>query len=477
MIFLKKLSLRQVKFKRLTGGISVWMALCFLVFLSLYQICLKSVWKQLQRQRAVQAAESGVFSLLSEYEPHLLEDYDLFFLDTSFRSGKEQTRELCSHLWYFMNLNLQDSQGNPVYGMKMKGVDIEGLIRATDGGGMVFYRQAIRMMKERTGFSLAEDWILQDKSQQDMEEQKERFQKDSAYYEGSVVDYDDEEEEIEKEAREWDGLYNSFTLSMAIPEGRELSSRSISMDWIPSHRSLSEGVGKADGTENDLVEKQWFISYLCEYLRHAQEMLPEQREGGYLDYQLEYVIGGNASDQENLDHVIREILLIREGVNYTFLLRHPEYVEKAEILSVLLVGITGNEALIKSVKHLILLGWAYGESLVEMRQLLNGFELSAVKGEEDWQVSLAGVLSLISNPGGYDEQRKRQEGISYETYLRILLMLKKPEMLAMRALDVIEGELRAQPGCGNIHMDHCVEGMTVRIWLDGIYMERLAAYE
>ena len=256
MIFLKKSSLRQVRFRRLTGGISVWLALCFLVFLGLYQICLKSVWKQLQRQRAVQAAETGMFSLLSEYEPHLLEDYDLFFLDTSFQSGKEQTGELCSHLWHFMSLNLQDGRGDPVYGMQMKGVDIGGLVRATDGEGMVFYRQAIRIMKERTGISLAEDWILQDVFQKDVEEQKERFQRDSDYYEGSVVDYDDEEEEIEEESREWDGIWDSFTLSMAIPEGRELSSRSVSADQMPSHRDLSEGIGKADGTEGDLVEKQ-----------------------------------------------------------------------------------------------------------------------------------------------------------------------------------------------------------------------------
>lgn len=477
MIFLKKSSLRQVRFRRLTGGISVWLALCFLVFLGLYQICLKSVWKQLQRQRAVQAAETGMFSLLSEYEPHLLEDYDLFFLDTSFQSGKEQTGELCSHLWHFMSLNLQDGRGDPVYGMQMKGVDIGGLVRATDGEGMVFYRQAIRIMKERTGISLAEDWILQDVFQKDVEEQKERFQRDSDYYEGSVVDYDDEEEEIEEESREWDGIWDSFTLSMAIPEGRELSSRSVSADQMPSHRDLSEGIGKADGTEGDLVEKQWFISYLCEYLRHAQEMLPNPRETGYLDYQLEYIIGGNPSDRENLDQVIRELLLMREGANYTFLLLHPEYKEKAELLSLLLVGITGNEALIKSVKHLILLGWAYGESLVEVRQLLNGYELSPIKEEADWQVPLSGVLSLIGNPGKYDEQRNRQEGICYETCLRILLMLKTPEVLAMRALDVIEGELRTQPDCGKIHIDHCVEGMTAKIWLDGIYMERTAVYE
>ena len=71
MIFLKKLFHRPVGSKK-KGSITVWLTLSFLVFLGLYLICLQSVQKQSAKRRAEQAVENGMFSLFSEYEPHLL---------------------------------------------------------------------------------------------------------------------------------------------------------------------------------------------------------------------------------------------------------------------------------------------------------------------------------------------------------------------------------------------------------------------
>ena len=477
MTFLKKLYLRAARFKKQAGGITIWLALSFLVFLGLYQVCLNSVWKQSQRQQAEQAVEAGMFSLLSEYEPHLLEDYDLFYIDSSFRTGTEQKDELCSHIWKYVDMNLKNTMEQPVYGLQLKGVNVKDLVRATDENGMVFYQQAVQIMKEKTGASLAEDWLSLESWKNDADEKAERYQRHCERYKGSVVDYEaeDDEEEPEEEAFAWDGLWESFTLSMVIPKSREISEEAVHLDTVPSHRTLSMGSGKAVST--GILDKQWFISYLCEYLTQAQEMLQEKRESGYLDYQLEYVIHGRASDRENLEKTIQKLLLLREGVNYAFLLSHQAYEDKAEILAYVLAGITGNEALIKSVKHLILLGWAYGESLTEVRQLLNGCELAVIKSEDHWQVPLSGLLSMIGNPGKYDVQGKKQEGMDYEDFIKMFLMLQSEEGLAMRALDVIEGELQSKSGCEKIHLDHCIDTVTAQFWLDDIYLERSAGYE
>lgn len=477
MIFLRRSSLRAAVFKKSSGQITVWLSLSFLVFLSLYTVCLESVQKQQRRQRAERAVEAGMFSLFSEYEPHLLEKYDLFYLDTSFRSGREKTDELCSHLWNFTKSNLTDVRGRDLPGLDLQGVNVEKLVRATDGGGAVFYRQAVQIMKEKMGVDLAEDWVLQETLREDMEDGAKRFQEDCERYEGSVEDYEDEEEELEAEARQWDGLRKHFLFTSALPDTGTLSQKGVDLSSVPSKRTLSTGVGYADGTENGLLEKQWFISYLCEYMTQAQEMFPAFDVSGYLDYQLEYILCGKSSDSENLEQVIGELLLMREGANYAFLLTHANYREKAELLANLLAGLTGNPAVIEGLEHLILLGWAYGESLVEVRQLLGGYELSIYKEEENWQVPLSGLLSLIGNPGKYDVQAKQQKGLDYENYLRMLLMLQPAETLAMRSLDMIEGELQQIVGCEKIHVDHCVEKLTAQIWLDGISLERTYGYE
>lgn len=229
--------------------------------------------------------------------------------------------------------------------------------------------------------------------------------------------------------------------------------------------------------ENQLLQKQWFIRYLSEYMKHAQEMLPDQRTGGWLDYQIEYIIAGKASDKENLDAVIGRLLLIREGMNYAFLLTHPELREKAEVLALALAGITGNEGVIKGLEQLILLSWAHGESLVEVRQLLGGSELAMMKSTKDWQVPLSELISVLNDPGRYDTQAHKQEGISYEMCLCMFLLLESAETLSMRTMDVIEGELRSQEGCGSLHLDHCVDYLTGQVWIEDIYLERSYGYE
>ena len=183
------------------------------------------------------------------------------------------------------------------------------------------------------------------------------------------------------------------------------------------------------------------------------------------------------SDAQNLEETVRSILLLREGVNYGYLLTDEEAKAKAELLAVVLAAVTGNEALVKGVKHLILLGWAYGESLVEVRQLLKGQEVVLVKTKEDWQVPLSGIIALMGNPGAYDEQKTEQKGMSYESFLRLFLTIQSSETLAMRGLDIIEGQLQKNAGCERIHVDHCIERLTAQIWMDSLQMERSYRYE
>lgn len=476
MIFLKKLYRKAAVYKR-SGQITIYLALIFLVFTGLYLVCLQSVKKELQRQHAEQSVEAGLFSLFSEYEPHLMKQYDLFYLDTSFGSGRERSDEICSHLWHFTEQNLTGSTGDGIYGLSLQGVNADSFVRATDGSGAVFYQQAIQIMKEKTGFSFAEDWLLQETIQKDTDEWTATFEKDCAKYEGKVVNYEDEEEELDQEAAAWDGLWKSFTLSNAVPKSCPLSEKTVNLERVPSNRELSVGYGSAAGNEGNLLQKQWFISYLCEYLTQAEEMFQKERQEGYLDYQLEYIIAGADSDKENLEQVIQKLLLVREGVNYVFLLAHPEMYQTAEKLAKVLGGLTGGTALFESLKHLILLGWAYGESLVEVRQLLSGQELSLVKTKEDWQVPLSDLLKLIKNKELYDTQKKKQEGINYLAYLRMFLSFQSAETLSMRALDMIEGEIRQMEGCEQIHLDHCIEQLTAQVWIEELYLERVYGYE
>ena len=190
MIFLKKLFHRPVGSKK-KGSITVWLTLSFLVFLGLYLICLQSVQKQSAKRRAEQAVENGMFSLFSEYEPHLLDKWDLFYIDTSFQGGTEKREELCSHLWKFIQENITNVRGKPLDGLNLQGVNLEDLVRATDGDGAVFYHQAIEVMKEKWGQDLVEDWLLGTEQREELLTQAEEMQRDYEESRRIVMDYDD----------------------------------------------------------------------------------------------------------------------------------------------------------------------------------------------------------------------------------------------------------------------------------------------
>lgn len=65
-------------------------------------------------------------------------------------------------------------------------------------------------------------------------------------------------------------------------------------------------------------------------------MAEEVENDRYLDYELEYICRGKCSDAQNLEETVRRILLLREGVNYGYLLTDEEAKAKAELLAVAL---------------------------------------------------------------------------------------------------------------------------------------------
>lgn len=77
-----------------------------------------------------------------------------------------------------------------------------------------------------------------------------------------------------------------------------------------------------------------------------------------------------------------------------------------------------------------------------------------MKNRENWQLGLSALLKLGS--GENEEQGKESEsGMSYRDYVRGLLLLEKRETLSMRALDLIEGDLK-------IPADNCVMRLEVK---------------
>ena len=107
-----------------------------------------------------------------------------------------------------------------------------------------------------------------------------------------------------------------------------------------------------------------------------------------------------------------------------------------------------------ALTDLILLAWAYGESVSDTVRLLAGERVPLTKNSSDWKMPLWGLISIKANarPTG-----QKGAGFSYEDYLRVFLAVENKTTKCMRAMDVIEMNLRQTEGNRNFRMDGCVE--------------------
>ena len=215
-----------------------------------------------------------------------------------------------------------------------------------------------------------------------------------------------------------------------------------------SHRKLNAGT-KALPADGDWYQKvlmnQYMVNYLSCYTTEGQERA--------LGYELEYLIGGKASDADNLRLVAIELLGIREVLNMGSIMAMPEKQADALALATTLVGFTLNPVLIEVVKYGILAAWAFVESVLDVRALLEGGRIALIKTAADWTSNVHDLPALLS---GWSVAKSSSYGSSYSQYLGLLLFFHSEDQLAMRAMDVQEATIQSNAGYENFKMDHVI---------------------
>ena len=110
--------------------------------------------------------------------------------------------------------------------------------------------------------------------------------------------------------------------------------------------------------------------------------------------------------------------------------------------------------------QVILLAWAYGESIMDLRTLLAGKKVALAKSKETWQLQLSGLLKLGTEED-MNEGQDVENGQDYQDYLRMLLFLEDSNTKALRTLSVIESNLQNVYGQTYFRADICVSRMEI----------------
>lgn len=122
------------------------------------------------------------------------------------------------------------------------------------------------------------------------------------------------------------------------------------------------------------------------------------------------------------------------------------------MLATALVGFTGLPPVITVVRELLLLSWAYGESILDLQNLMEGGTLAVIKTGENWQLELSNVGNLLKEE---NKVRKETGGLDYRGYLRLLLAVTGKNTLISRSMDLVELNMRQKEGKEKFRLDCC----------------------
>lgn len=463
------------------GSVTLFVSLLMAVLLGVFQILFYSLRIAGGRVQAEAGVEEGLYSVFSGFHRELFEKYRVFFLDGGY--GTDQFRP---DLMLAVAENcLKDSmyagnRGN-LWNCSYKSAAITGYTLATDENGRAFWQQAADAVKDTLGIQGIQ-LLFQKLSEEKELIREQEVQADYEHARKAQDEYEKRKEEQQKAAESENGddaarkeelpdvpadfqnpldviqkVREMGLLGLVFPENRELSQKRIARDEQPSQRELEYGMGvpAISGSENT-TDDVLFLHYIMTHMGNfARRINP-----GGLDYQVEYILGGKESDEENLKVVVRELLAIRTAANMVYLLTDSGKQTQIHQMTLMIASAVGMPFLDGIIALALQAAWAFGESILDIGSLLEGGSVPLVKDGSSWRLSLEKLAKVLEV--AEEKTEKQQKGLDYTDYLYLLLFLENRDTRIMRTMDVVEQVIRAG-GEETFCIDRCVYALEVEM--------------
>lgn len=469
--------------KRENAYLTVYLALCITLILSLCLTLIAGVRRNGARLETEIAAEVSMQSVLAEYHRELFYQYNIFAVDSSYGTvlpGKANTER---HLEHYLekNLNVEDVfLGSWFYrdffSLSPENVSVTKVSVLTDGDGAVFRRCAVDAIRNDVGLNLLEelqDWIqvieVNGLEERDIEEEMSSLDGEIQEYDGMEFDIGEDEPyilSVINPARSLEAQRRKGILKLVLEENSKLSENAIRTEGLILDRMSQGKISRGNiaveqlSEGEQLLERFFFQEYLMRYMGHYGR----ENDEDALRYQLEYLVAGKESDVENLRAVLKRICVIREAANTLYLYSDSGKSDVVKLAATLVCNLAMVPELTPVLEAAILLGWAYAESIYDIKTLLAGGKVPLLKDAETWHYSLENALS-----GNMDEPEGTGTGLSYKDYLRIFMMCTDIDTLTVRAMNMVEADIRLTPGNEAFRLDGCYAGLEAYMKVESGY--------
>lgn len=413
--------------------------------------------------RAEQAVNSNIKSLFGDYVQCIYEDYHLLVVDGSYQTGSMAYLE--ERLKGQLSENLQGSL--PAFDIHE--VMLTEAVLITDD----HFASLKKQLHDYCGYAMTEDLLelIKRRSQGIAEESPEAAPETTE----AVIDTDS----MTDPRSFFNGLFGNILLSIVCPAGQLPSQQVIILDDLPAKKAriagetsllsldflkgggISELISQAPLQLSDQMFSKEAIE-LAFYVRSCFHTWIDGEAQGAFTGEQEYILYGNNTDRENVLQAVQGMILLRMPFNYGYLYSTPSKRAVIKTAAAAIAVLSGSQPAF--VEQMLLGAVSYGESVLDVKALLHGEAVSLVKTDDTWRLDITDFLMRhLSGRSVKDNQN----GLYYQDYLTLLLLLKGSEdKFYYRLLDLIT--LAARQKEQGFTMDYAVTGATVQYSIEQV---------
>lgn len=462
-------SVENIKNKEFNGYLTIYAALSLTVVLSLCLTLIEGVRRSSIRLETECFMDIAMNSVMAEYHRELLNQYNLFYIDSSYGSDYPSYYNTEARLQYYLEKNMNPKEATYIdflykdlLALELENVLLTEVALATDFQGKLFQKKAAAAVWSDSGMQLMEnvlDWTgtIEDEGllERDLEAEKQALDAQLEAYNGTereLANHKWIKIEVKNPTEHINTMRAKGVLHWVLEDGAVLSGQKADLSQYLSARIKRGWLNQGNTQQNvevSTLETVLFHEYMLRYSGHYGE----PKEGSLLQYQAEYLIVGKNNDVDNLKEVAGTISGLREVANVTYLNSSPVKMAAIEAVSQLLAAAVTCPELAPVFRGTIVLGWAYLESLYDTKVLLAGGRVPLKKTDSDWHYDLDSIFTSVN----MEIHNPRKRGMDYEDYLRVLMYLENQEKITYRFMDLIEMDIRCTEGNEAFRMDGCIE--------------------
>lgn len=448
------------------GSMSAFLAMLFLVFLLLISVCVEGIYMYTAKGKAMGVYMSGLSHTKGNYQKELADLYHIYAMDPRYR--KKLETDFSDRMKECLD------QAGDSFRFQTGNTVCSDDIDLTQQNGEVLKYQIRQQMKYEAGSDLLKTWGSSIRDSKNL-------QKGIADIKNKISNEEQEADKKQEESKNDNG--NTTTLASKKKDPRKgfmkrLKEGSVSLvmgkrkvsdlpiDIVYSKKdttkqkvwnfmnrtAIEKEIDKLNKTSSSdsLINELPVMLYVTKYFHCLTD--EAKKEG--TKYEIEYLIAGKDSEKENLGSVFWKMIELRFLTNTACVFKDPAKEKEALLLATSILGVTGLPPVVSVAKNLLLLALAYGESVIDVRNLSEGKKVPIVKTPADWQLSFAGLATLNCT------RKPVSQGMEYEDYLLLLLIMSKDKRQKyFRMMDLMEQNV--QNKVPDFKMDQCVSSYKI----------------